>query len=850
MRKLLALALFLTTATIFAQGTLTGTVMDSDMNAPLPGATVMVVGTNNGTTTDFDGKFSLNVQTSSGTVDISFIGFEKKSMQFTVANGTTKDLGTIVLNADENALDEIIVTSFSLAIDRKTPVAVSTISAEKIETKLGNQEFPEILKSTPGVYATKSGGGFGDAELRLRGFNSENIAVMINGVPVNDMENGRVYWSNWAGLADVTRTMQVQRGLGASKVAVPSIGGTVNIVTKSTDMEEGGNVFASTGNDGLQKFGFTLATGKSDNGWAATIAASKTSGERFADGLQFEGYNYFVNIAKEINEDHLLSLTAFGAPQRHGQRETRYSIEDYQRSDRDIKFNGDWGYKNGEVYNVQDNFYHKPQISLNHYWNISDKTNLGTAAYVSFGTGGGGGYTGDANLRNATNSPYRFADYQPLQLDRVQAENAANGADGSGTILYDSRNDHNWYGAISTLTSNITDDIEFSGGVDLRYYKGKHFREVKDLLGGQYWADDNDVNNPNRLTQVGDKMAYNNDGVVLWEGLFAQVEYSKNDLSAFIAVAASNTSYKRIDYFSYLDSDPIQETDFVNFFGYSAKGGANYNVSSKSNFFANIGYFEKAPFLNAVFLNNTNEINEDAENQKIFSAELGYGFRTSDFRANVNIYRTNWSDRTFIQSVQSQGDEFFTANILGVDAIHQGLEIDLDYRATDKLTLTAMASIGDYQWANDVRNVLVFDENNIPINEDNPIDIYIKDTPVGDAAQTTMALGMNYEVFPRTYVRADFTYNDRYYADFEPTERTTPDVADPWEAPAFGLLDLGLTHNFTFGPLDATVNANVFNALDTEYVADARDGRNHDANTASVWYGFGRTYTVGAKIKF
>ncbi len=850
MRKLLALALFLTTATIFAQGTLTGTVMDSDMNAPLPGATVMVVGTNNGTTTDFDGKFSLNVQAASGTVEISFIGFEKKSMPFTVANGTTKDLGTIVLNADASALDEIVVTSFALAIDRKTPVAVSTIKAEKIETKLGNQEFPEILKSTPGVYATKAGGGFGDAELRLRGFNSENIAVMINGVPVNDMENGRVYWSNWAGLADVTRTMQVQRGLGASKVAVPSIGGTVNIVTKSTDMEEGGNVFASTGNDGLQKFGFTLATGKSDNGWAATIAASKTSGQRFADGLEFEGYNYFVNIAKEINEDHLLSLTAFGAPQRHGQRETRYSIEDYQRSDRGIKFNGDWGYKNGEVYNVQDNFYHKPQISLNHYWNISDKTNLGTAAYVSFGTGGGGGYTGDANLRNATNSPYRFADYQPLLLDRVQAENAANGADGSGTILYDSRNDHNWYGAVSTLTSNITDDIEFSGGVDLRYYKGKHFREVKDLLGGQYWADDNDVNNPNRLTQVGDKMAYNNDGVVLWEGLFAQVEYSKNDLSAFIAVAASNTSYKRIDYFSYLDSDPIQETDFVNFFGYSAKGGANYNVSAKSNFFANVGYFEKAPFLNAVFLNNTNEINEDAENQKIFSAELGYGFRTSDFRANVNIYRTNWSDRTFIQSVQSQGDEFFTANILGVDAIHQGLEIDLDYRATDKLTLTAMASIGDYQWANDVRNVLVFDENNIPINEDNPIDIYIKDTPVGDAAQTTMALGVNYEVFPRTYVRADFTYNDRYYADFEPTERTTPDVADPWEAPAFGLLDLGLTHNFTFGPLDATVNANVFNALDTEYVADARDGRNHDANTASVWYGFGRTYTVGAKIKF
>ncbi len=850
MRKLLALALFLTTATIFAQGTLTGTVMDSDMNAPLPGATVMVVGTNNGTTTDFDGKFSLNVKAASGTVEISFIGFEKKSMQFSVANGATKDLGTIVLNADANALDEIVVTSFSLAIDRKTPVAVSTISAEKIETKMGNQEFPEILKSTPGVYATKSGGGFGDAELRLRGFNSENIAVMINGVPVNDMENGRVYWSNWAGLSDVTRTMQVQRGLGASKVAVPSIGGTVNIVTKSTDMEEGGNVFASTGNDGLQKFGFTLSTGISDNGWAATISAAKTSGERFADGLQFEGYNYFVNIAKEINEDHLLSLTAFGAPQRHGQRETRHSIEDYRRSDRGIKFNGDWGYKNGQIVNVQDNFYHKPQISLNHYWNISEKTDLSTAAYVSFGTGGGGGYTGESNLRNATDNPFRAADYEPLQLDRVVEDNAARGADGSGTILYDSRNDHNWYGVLSTLSTEITENIDLMGGIDLRYYKGEHFREVKDLLGGQYWAEDSNENDPNNLARVGDKMSYYNDGIVLWEGAFAQAEYSKDDLSAFISVAASNTSYKRVDYFNYLDSDPNQETEFQNFFGFSGKGGANYNVSAKSNIFANIGYFEKAPFFTAVFQNFRNDINEEAENQKIFSAELGYGFRTSNFRANVNVYRTLWQDRTFVQSFRGQGGEQFFANILGVDALHQGLEIDLDYRATDRLTLTGMVSLGDYKWDNNVTDVFIADMNQVIVNPDNPINVIIKDTPVGDAAQTTMALGLNYQVFPRTYVRADFTYFDRYFADFEPTDRTVEGLPDPWEAPDYGLLDLGLTHKLSFGAFDATLNANVFNVADTEYIADAQDGRDYDANTASVWYGFGRTYTVGAKIKF
>ena len=130
-------------------------------------------------------------------------------------------------------------------------------------------------------------------ESKIRGFNSENIAVMINGIPVNDMENGPVYWSNWAGLSDVTSTMQVQRGLGASKVAVPSIGGTVNIVTKTTELEEGGSGFATTGNDGYQKFGATVSTGRIENGWAATVSASKTTGNGFVDGLEFTGYTYF-----------------------------------------------------------------------------------------------------------------------------------------------------------------------------------------------------------------------------------------------------------------------------------------------------------------------------------------------------------------------------------------------------------------------------------------------------------------------------------------------------------------------------------------------------------------------------
>ncbi len=846
MKNLILVGMFLVTSFLMAQGTIKGTVTDSEMNTPLPGANVMVFGTNTGATTDFDGNFSLKADKSKGKLVVSYVGFKKKEIPFTLTNGQTLDLGAISLEADNSALDEILITTYSLAIDRKTPVAVSTIKAQDIETKLGNQEFPEILKSTPGVYATKGGGGFGDSELRLRGFNSENIAVMINGVPVNDMENGRVYWSNWAGLADVTRSMQVQRGLGASKVAVPSIGGTVNIITKTTDVKKGGSFFATTGNDGYQKFGATVSTGRLDSGFAATISASKTSGNGFVDGTKFEGYSYFVNLAQEIGEDHQLSFTAFGAPQRHGQRQNRELIETFQRSERGIRFNRDWGYKNGQEYNVEDNFYHKPQISLNHFWNISDKTDLSTAVYASFGTGGGSGYSG-TNKFGIDNSPYRNGDLQPVNLDLIVQENVDRGALGSETIIRDSNNNHSWYGALSTLSTELTDDIDLMAGVDLRYYKGEHFQSVKDLLGGQFFNDDSNVNNPVNNAKVDDKISYYNDGIVLWEGVFAQAEYSKNDLSAFVSLAASNTSYKRIDYFNYLDSDPEQETDFQNFFGYSAKGGANYNIDNHHNVFANVGYFERAPFFRAVFLNFQNDINEDAENQKIFSAELGYGYRANNLRVNLNLYRTNWKDRTLTRSFNNPDGSFGSANILGINAIHQGIELDVDYRPFDNLTLRAMASIGDWKWQDDVKGVEIFDDEQ---NLVNTIDIYIEDLKVGDAAQTTFGLGIDYDVLPSTTVRLDYNFYDDYFADFDPNNRTNANSKQAWEAPSYGLVDLGLVHNFKLGSLDATIIGNVNNLLDTEYIADARDGRTSSYQDALVWYGFGRTYTLGAKIKF
>lgn len=855
MRKFLALAFFLTSATIFAQGTITGTVIDSELNGPLPGANIKVVGTSNGTVTDFDGNFTLNVKKASGEIEISFVGYERKLVSFSVQNGSTQDLGSIVLSPDADALDEIIVTSYSLAIDRKTPVAVSTLKQEQIALKLGTQEFPEILKSTPGIYATRQGGGYGDARVNIRGFSSENVAVMINGIPVNDMETGAVYWSNWAGLGDVTSTMQVQRGLGASKVAVPSIGGTINVVTKSTDAEEGGNIFAAIGNDNYSKYGMTYSTGLLDNGFAATVMASKIQGDGFVDGTEFDGYNYFVNLSQEFNDAHTLSFTAFGAQQTHGQHYSRATIADYKRSESGPqRFNPDWGYKNGQVEYTAYNFYHKPQMSLNHYWTLSENTEISTAVYASFGNGGGRRTRGDK-----FNDPeYRLGGFdQPLNFDKIVEENIELGALGASDILYASFNSHEWYGVLSTFKNFTTDKLTLSGGLDGRYYVGSHWYEITDLLGGDYYFNDSssDLTGGKALT-VGDKFGKDYDGIVLRGGVFGQAEYEiTNDFNAFVAADISNTSYSVKNYMKYEANDPDRESDKVDFVGYGVKGGANYNLTSNHNVFGNIGYFSKAPIIHDVFTNTTGstDYNPDARNEKVFSAELGYGYRSPNLRANLNLYRTSWIDKAITGSYGVPGDQntrlFY--NLAGVNALHQGVELDLSYNVTGKLKLSGMLSLGDWTWTNNVSATLKDQDGAVIMDGDEPrtVDVYSEGLKVGDAAQTTFAVGARYDIGSSTTVFGDYNYAGDMYASYYVDSRSEPGMGDTWKAPAYGLFDFGLKHDFDFGDFDASLYGKVNNAFDTEYISDANDQGN-GYQDALVYFGAGRTYSVSLKLNF
>jgi len=882
-RLLLVMMLFALTSTIYAQ-TITGVVNADD--GPLPGANVVVKGTTMGTTTDFDGKFTLSVSEGAGVIIVSFIGFDKKNVSYTVAAGETKDLGTIVLT-QSNVLDEIVITGvIDIAKERETPVAVSTIRAVDIQEKLGTQEFPEILNATPSVYATKSGGGFGDSRINIRGFDQRNTAVMINGVPVNDMENGWVYWSNWAGLSDVTSAMQVQRGLGSSKLAISSVGGTINVITRTSEQKEGGTVTATTGNDGYQKYAASYSTGLMDNGFSASFLFSRTSGDGYTDGTEFLGHNYFIGLGQQLNEDHSLMFTFTGAPQWHNQHSRAIEIWRYQEygsiDEPNTRFNDAFGYLNGEEFSFRKNFYHKPVMSLNWEWAINNNSSFATVLYGSWGRGGGTGPIGDIN--NIRDFDYRLRDSEGhVRFDDIVTWNSGGdipewGAPRESTIndrsngltRRSSMNSHNWYGVIANYHNDASENFSWDLGVDARTYKGIHYRTVNNILGASGYVDDRDSNNPNRsitefvaaepswnpFQNITDqqKIEYYNDGGVRWLGGFGQAEYKTDDVSMFIQGGISNISYQRVEYFILAPGE--QASDWESIMGGNIKGGLNWNIDESHNIFGNAGYYSKQPLWNAVYQSfSTNDVTPNLNNEKIVGLELGYGYTSEHYKVNVNLYRTSWKDRFFRQSRSGQ-DGFI--NFAGIEQVHKGIEFEGSMRF-GKFKFDGMFSIGDFQYKGDVTGT-EFDGNNEVVGTAGTT-FFLDGVKVGDAAQITGRWTINYEITEGL----KFDISQQYYAnnyaaiDADAFDNEVNDGS--LELPGYSLIDAGISYKLQLKNERNSVNfrVNVNNLADQLYISESQtnihaqpgDDTFMGINTSNrVYWGFGRTWNATVRFNF
>ena len=891
-RIYLAFAALLMSAFAFSQGTLTGTVVDGELGGPLPGASVMVKGTSTGTSTDFDGNFTLDVNQSSGTLIISYIGFVSKSVPFS----TTGSMGTISLLPDAEELGEVVVVGtgiIDLATDRKTPIAVSSVPVRIIQEKIGTQDVTMTLVNTPSVYVSGQSGGFGDTNMRVRGFDQDNTAFLLNGQPINGMEDGLMYWSNWSGINDIATGIQIQRGLGSSKLAISSVGGTVNFVTKATEMNEGGFAYATVANNNYIKTSAGYNTGISDKGWGMSVMLSHWQADGYNEGNFGEGQTYFLSVGYRPNDNHGFNFLITGAPQFHDQNFTK-SISSYLEYGR--RYNNNWGTYNGQYLTERRNFYHKPVANLNWDWNISETANLSTVLYASWGNGGGTGNRGD-RIRTADG----HIDYDAIYAFNQSVPDGAGGyfAAGGGYVTRASMNLHNWYGLISNFEKQLSDNLTWNVGFDLRTYYGKHFRVVSDFHGLTSWQENirliDQNNNHESYGSFGtyknvivtesfrpsawaaafnsypedQKIAYSNDERISYGGLFTQLEYATDTFSTFFQGSISNQYHQRFDYYQYADQalidgtssqstgeplpagiEPGTDSEKVNNFGYNAKAGFSYNPTSAHSFYANVGYYNRQPYHDNIYLNFTNQVNPLTENEKIFGLEAGYGFSSSQFSANINLYRTSWKDRVVTSSDVVDDVLTFETNF-GTEQLHTGVEVDFKWRPIDGLSINGIASIGDWIYKGDAVTQVTDEERNVISLETEDFD----GGKVGGAAQTSGGLGFAYRINKMFSVDSDW----RYYADLYSDVGA---VKENLELPSFSILDAGVTFRMPLG-IDKSkqlkIRANVNNALNTIYISrlttanfvEAGDETYDGLNVSNQGYfGLGRTWNVTLRYDF
>ncbi len=839
--------------TSMAQGIVKGVVKDAKSHETLVGATVVVKGTTIGATTNLDGSFSLNVPSGNKTLVISYVGYKTKDLNVTVNNGQTTNLGSINLESAAIGLQEINVLA-NIAIDRKTPVAVSTVNSATIAEVLGSQELPTVLNRTPGVYATVGSGGYGDSRINIRGFDQRNVAVLINGIPVNDMENGWVYWSNWAGLGDAVSMIQVQRGLGASKLAINSVGGTMNIITKTTDAQKGGSIYAGLTSYGNKKFMIALNTGVGKHGYAITFVGSRTYGPGYIDATYVDAWSYFLSISKQFSKKSKLQFTAIGAPQKHGQRaNSQYSAQTFAHEQQwGVKYNPNWGYALGSFLNERNNFYHKPQFALNWYYNISENSFLATSAYMSVGNGGGSGILG----RNADGYYLKYGapqnDMQQRNWDYAIAANASS-TTGSYLIMRNSMNNHFWVGVLSTLNSKLSDNFHLIAGLDARKYRGSHYRTVRNLLGGAYWNDA-----VNHTAKVGDIIAYHDDGFVSYGGLFGQIEYSAGNFDAFVAGSVNNTWYGRKDYYNFARGRSDLNAKGVSRMGYNFKTGANLNISESSNIFFNAGYYSNAPYMNFVYINYSNTINPRLGNESVKAAEFGYGLHLPGFTLNLNAYYTAWDNRwakSYIRFTAPDGTKY-NGNVYyqGLNELHTGLELQAKAKVSANFELGAFASLGNWRYVNDTRVSIYNDANQQKVGE---ALVYTKGLKVPDAPQTqfglTGRLSLGNFVFGGQY-----NYNANLYSRFDATKRTNPnDRGQSYKLPAYGTVNSFMQYNFDMGGFRSTFLVNVYNLFDANYAIEGWDNAvkyngtySHSKENFAGFWGFRRNFNFSIKVYF
>lgn len=850
MKKIgVCLLLLFSGVALIAQHQISGIVLDNESGIPIANVQASIIGSNLVTTTDPTGKFSLTTDFSRVTLLLHHVGY--KDLEISLANvSESKNLGNLSLSQLPVKLDEITITG-GLVTETNAPITISTISSKDLQSQLGQQPLPLIMNNIPGVYSSRTGGGSGDAQLSIRGFNQENIGILLNGIPIGSVENGLMYWNNWLGLSNAMAEIQIQKGPGVSNAAINSVGGSVNIVTTAPEDTPDYRLSYQVTSYENQEMSFSFNSGLMENGWNVAFHGSHLWGPGYIDATGVDSWSYFLALNKQISNKSKISITLLGTPDSHNQR--NFTLSNDEHSYYGNIYNKDWGGLNGQIKTASQNFYHKPFLSINHNYTVNSKTIWANAVYVSAGYGGGKW----SESFNYAPSIFEYRNHSgQIDWPTIYNNNAGNPGsyilENGDTISNYSLNvgtnylaSHVQSGVMSTLRHQINDNLSFTAGIHYRYFHSTVKEKITDLMGGQVFIDDfgwaiDGVAGRNQLCYVGEVIKVNNSSIVNFASAYAQAIYNNGRTNAYLSIGGNNNVYQRIDRYNYIDN---QRSEVVIKLGFDARGGISYSLSGQHEVFGNGAYISRAPYYKYVFGNYTNVPVNDIKNENIATAELGYRFRNQRITAEISAYYTDWGNVSMLSNeyIQLEDNTQTRAMVNGLHAVHQGVESTINVKFNHRMSAGIIASLGDYTWKNDIRATLLNIDNVVV----DTIMVMAKGLKVGGTAQ--QQLGAQYKVTLLKIIdfKMEWIYYNQFFASFDPVNRTNPnDRAQPYQVPAFQVVNLYAGFHPRIFNIPCLLQINAYNLLNDIHVVYAEDGSNHDLQTMSGFWSFGRTFDV------
>ncbi len=519
---------------------------------------------------------------------------------------------------------------------------------------------------------------------------------------------------------------------------------------------------------------------------------------------------------------------------------------------------------------------------MNWYLTVSDRLKINSVFYYSGGRGGGSGTLNNTIGQYGFNSSSRaFARYPSsnslygtnIDWDATIAANVGTStvrgdrtkpAGQSLAILRNSVNNQDQYGVISKATYEFDDRITLTAGLDWRTAEIEHYREVRDLLGGNYFlpgsgqfSDFASAGSNTRLG-LGDKVDYNTTNTVDWLGVFLQAQYEEGPINAFATYAYSVIDYSYVDHFRRDTSGGEYSLEANGLDSKQLKGGVQYEVNENFRVYGNAGWVSKAPIFDGA-INDVTGVLVNSGNEKFTSAEVGLRFETSDRKFNISAgyYYTQWKNRT-VSDVDGRSNTI--TYLRGINSNYSGLEIEGAYQPNKWARFDFAASFGNWFYTDDVSSEV----NDISTGAALPSSgtVYIRDLKIGDAPQSQFVYAATVYPTRGLSVKLQGRWYDNYYADYNAESRTDPsDRGQAWQIPSYTVYDLHVNYKL---PLDLdryeiSLFSHIFNLTDEVYVSDATDNSqfegirgalSHSAQRADAFFGRPINYNMGVKVKF